>query len=54
MDATISGFDWDDGNRAKCQHHGLSPAEVEALFERPVLIVPDVAHSQSVSVTDNA
>jgi uncharacterized DUF497 family protein len=43
----IQGFDWDDGNRAKCQKHGVSPAEVEALFERPLLIVPDAAHSRT-------
>jgi uncharacterized protein len=46
MNATISGFDWEEGNRAKCQRHGLSPAEVEALFDRPLLIIPDEAHSQ--------
>ena len=46
MTATLSEFDWDDGNRAKCQEHDVSPAEVEALFDRPVLIVPDEAHSQ--------
>lgn len=28
----ISGFDWDDGNRDKCQKHGLSIAEIEAMF----------------------
>jgi len=43
----ISGFDWDDGNRAKCRRHGLSPTAVEALFDGPVLIIPDDAHSQS-------
>ena len=49
MAATISEFDWDDGNRAKCQAHDVSPAEVEALFDRPVLIIPDEAHSQAES-----
>jgi uncharacterized protein len=47
MDETVSGFDWDAGNRAKCRQHGVSPAEVEALFDRPVLIIPDDVHSQS-------
>lgn len=47
MDQTISGFDWDDGNRAKCRQHGVSPEEVEALFDRSVLIVPDDTHSAS-------
>ena len=47
MDSAVSGFDWDEGNRAKCQQHGVSPAEVEGLFDRPVLIIPDAAHSLS-------
>lgn len=46
MNGAVSGFDWDAANRAKCQKHGVSPAEVEALFDRPVLILPDAAHSQ--------
>lgn len=46
MNLKVSGFDWDEGNRAKCQRHGVSPAEIEGLFERPVLIVPDAAHSR--------
>jgi hypothetical protein len=47
MFGTVAGFDWDDGNRAKCRQHDVSPAEVEVLFDRPVLIVPDEGHSQS-------
>ena len=46
MNLTIYGFDWDDGNRAKCEKHCVSPTEVEALFDRPLLIIPDEAHSQ--------
>jgi len=42
MNAGVSEFDWDDGNRAKCQAHG----EVEALVDRPLLIIPDDAHSR--------
>ena len=41
------GFDWDDGNRAKCQEYGVSPAEIEGLFDRPLLIIPDEAHSRN-------
>jgi uncharacterized DUF497 family protein len=41
----FDGFDWDDGNRDKCQKHGVSIREIERLFERTVLIGPDVAHS---------
>ena len=40
-----SGFDWDRGNRAKCQKHGLSIAVIENLFVRPVAVLPDIAHS---------
>ena len=46
MNAALSEFDWDDGNRAKCRAHGVSPAEVEALFDRPLLIIPNEAHSR--------
>ena len=37
----IRGFDWDDGNRDKCQKHGMSIEEIEAVFTRPVVILPD-------------
>src|SRR5271170_2071366 len=37
----FDGFDWDEGNRAKCQKHGVSVAEIEGLFRRPVVILPD-------------
>ena len=47
MDVGVAGFDWDAGNRAKCQKHGVSVAEVEGLFSRPLLIIPDASHSQS-------
>jgi uncharacterized protein len=36
----------DKGNRAKCHKHGVSVAEVEGLFSRPLLIVPDALHSE--------
>ena len=35
------GFDWDLGNRGKCQKHGLSFAAIEDLFTRPLAIIPD-------------
>ena len=47
MALSIAGFDWDAGNRAKCEKHGVSVAEVEGLFSRPLLIIPDASHSQS-------
>jgi len=45
MDLRISGFDWDEGNRAKCQKHGLSIAQIEDLFARGPRIAPDPKHS---------
>ncbi len=39
------GFDWDDGNTGKCQKHGVSLREIEALFQSDPLIAPDLAHS---------
>jgi len=43
-----SGFDWDSWNRDKCQKHGVSIAEIEALFREGVLAVrPDPTHSQT-------
>ena len=46
MQVEVAGFDWDAGNRAKCQKHGVSVAEVEGLFSRALLIIPDEQHSQ--------
>ena len=47
MNANVAGFDWDEGNREKCQRHGVSVKEIEELFKLPLLIVPDATHSQS-------
>ena len=41
----IAGFDWDDGNLAKCQIHGVSIREIEELFARSHTIRVDVEHS---------
>ncbi len=41
----FDGFDWDSGNRAKCQKHGVSIAEIESLFSGAPLVAPDVLHS---------
>ena len=41
-----NGFDWDKGNRVKCEKHGLSVLAIEDLFTRPLGVLPDVAHSQ--------
>ena len=41
----VAGFDWDGGNREKCRKHGVSVAEVEGLFAKPIMILPDPTHS---------
>ncbi|HEY3973560.1 MAG TPA: BrnT family toxin [Candidatus Sulfotelmatobacter sp.] len=46
MNLDANGFDWDRGNRAKCEKHGLSVADIEDVFARPLAILPDSAHSQ--------
>lgn len=43
----VAGFDWDEGNRAKCQKHGVSPAAIEAIFCSPIAVLPDPLHSKS-------
>ena len=45
IDLRVSGFDWDEGNRAKCQKHGLSIAQIEALFADSPSIAPNPKHS---------
>lgn len=45
MKLTVAGFDWDDGNHAKCQKHGVSIAEIEALFRGGPLVAPAPARS---------
>ena len=41
----FDGFNWDMGNRDKCQKHGVSLAEIESLFRGTPLVGPDVNHS---------
>lgn len=44
----ISGFEWDAGNQAKCQQHGVSISEIEALLsDAGVRIAPDGRHSDA-------
>src|SRR5277367_4291591 len=45
MNLRTSGFDWDGGNRSKCQEHGVSIAEIEALFMCGPRVAPDPKHS---------
>ena len=46
MTLQANGFDWDKGNRVKCEKHGLSASVIESLFTRSLAILPDSAHSQ--------
>lgn len=45
MDLRVSGFDWDKGNRAKCEKHGVSIVEIENLFAHSPRVAPDPKHS---------
>jgi uncharacterized DUF497 family protein len=45
MQGTVAGFEWDEGNLAKCQKHAVSVAEVESIFARPHTIRLDMEHS---------
>lgn len=41
----VAGFDWDEGNRGKCQKHGVTIEEIESVFAGEPAIGPDAAHS---------
>jgi uncharacterized protein len=45
MTSAVSGFDWDNGNRDKCQKLGLSVRTIENLFHRPLAVFHDPEHS---------
>ena len=47
LDTRVNGFDWDAGNQAKCQKHGVPIAIIESVFVRTVSIIPDLKHSQA-------
>lgn len=44
----IDGFDWDEGNARKSNlKHGVTQVEAEQVFfNAPVLLLPDLSHSQ--------
>ena len=42
---TVAGFDWDAGNRKKCQKHGVTVEEIEELFHREPAVYADPDHS---------
>ena len=41
----VEGFDWEGGNREKCQQHGVSIAEIEGIFRNAPRVAPDLKHS---------
>ncbi|MGH7023701.1 MAG: BrnT family toxin [Caulobacteraceae bacterium] len=41
----VAGFDWDEGNREKCEWHGVAAAAIESIFLGPVTVFPDSVHS---------
>ena len=44
----VIGFEWDEGNARKNEHHGVSMAEAEQLFfNAPLLVLPDPRHSEA-------
>ena len=43
----VAGFNWDKGNRDKCQKHGVSLVVVESLFCGPLAVFPDPVHSET-------
>ncbi len=45
MAVAADGFDWDAGNRTKCQKHGVTIDEIEALLLGDTEVAPDVKHS---------
>ena len=45
---SFHNFHWDEGNREKCQKHGVSLDEIEyALTSGAMMILPDLKHSDA-------
>ena len=43
----IIGFEWDEGNARKNEHHGVSMAEGEQVFfNAPLLMLPGAMHNE--------
>jgi hypothetical protein len=38
MKLAFPGFDWEDGNRAKCAKYGASIGEIEAALVSPAIV----------------
>ena len=43
----VDGFDWDLGNLAKIERHGLTRLEIEKFFTGHLYVMPDLGHSAS-------
>jgi len=41
----VLGFDWDEGNLAKCRKHGVSVEEIEFILSNDPIVSPDMTHS---------
>jgi uncharacterized DUF497 family protein len=42
----FDGFDWDEGNREKCQKHGVSIAEIEEVLSSIRFVIDDPAPTE--------
>jgi len=47
VDEAVAGFDWDAGNREKCQRHGVSIAEIVDIFAGDPFVAPDLKHGHA-------
>lgn len=54
MGGSVHGFDWDHANTKKCEKHGVSIAEIEALFMNIPLVYPDRKHSSDTEARYSA
>lgn len=43
----LAGFEWDAGNISKCAKHGVSMDDIESVFSRALMILPDDEHSHA-------
>ena len=44
MALVADGFDWDAGNRTKCQKHGVTIDEIETFLLDNPRVAPDLKH----------
>ncbi|MEJ2378210.1 MAG: BrnT family toxin [Pseudolabrys sp.] len=46
MGLAAAGFDWDGGKLEKCRRHGVEIADIEAMFQRLLWVIPAPVHSR--------